>query len=109
MLGRQNRAGGQNWVARAENAGYGAGLALPSVHHRRIHLMGAARGRYGETRLAWTPAAGGLSDMFEQVAPFRGYIRQQTACGRLGITPSLAEECCGPRLVEGDTGPRAVP
>ena len=50
-----------------------------------------------------------LSDMFQQVTPFRGYIRQPTACGQLGITPSLAEECCGPRLIESDTGPRAVP
>jgi hypothetical protein len=30
-----------------------------------------------------------LSEMFEQVTPFRGYIREQTACGRLGITLSV--------------------
>ena len=35
----------------------------------------------------------------------RGHLRQPTACARLGITPSLAEECCGPRLIERDTGP----
>src|SRR5271166_2670642 len=53
-------------------------------------------------------AARHLSDVFEQVTPFRGHSHQQAACGRLGITPSLAEQCCGLRLIESDSGPRAV-
>src|SRR5215469_3755602 len=47
--------------------------------------------------------------MFEQVAPLRSYIRQQAPCGRLGITSSIAEKCCGSRFIESDTGPRAIP
>jgi hypothetical protein len=49
-----------------------------------------------------------LADMFEQGAPFRGDIRQLTPCGGLGIAPSLAEEGRNPRLIESNTGPRAV-
>jgi len=33
------------------------------------------------------------------------YIRQSTACGRLGITPFLAKECRCPRLIESNTVP----
>jgi hypothetical protein len=47
--------------------------------------------------------------MFQQVTPSGGDIRQPPARGRLGIGLSLAEEYCGPLLIECDTGPPAVP